>query len=260
VDLELTGKRAFVTGGTRGIGLAIAHALAAEGASVAVCGRDQDSLEQAVKAIRDDGTEACGVRADITEPDQLQAAIDIGADYLDGLDLLVANAGGSVGGDLLESTPQDWVDTYALNVLHAAHAVRVSVPHFEKAGRGAVVITSSISGWKPGSKSSYGTAKAAEIHLAAALAEELAGRNVRVNSVSPGSVHAEGNSWDRFNNEHPDQMAEFARREFPGGRLLTVNEVADVTCFLLSDRAAGVNGANICVDGGQGRPGARRFF
>lgn len=260
MDLELTGKRAFITGGTRGIGLAIAHALAAEGASVAVCGRDQDSLEQAVKAIRDDGTEACGVRADISEPDQLQAAIDIGADYLKGLDLLVANAGGSVGGDLLDSTPQDWMDTYALNVLHAAHAIRAAVPHFEKAGRGAVVITSSVSGWKPGAKASYASAKAAEIHLAASLAEELASRNIRVNAVSPGAVLAQGNSWDRFGNEHPDQMAEFARREFPAGRLLNVNEIADVTCFLLSDRASGINGANICVDGGQGRPSARRFF
>jgi 3-oxoacyl-[acyl-carrier protein] reductase len=259
LDLELTGKRAFITGGTRGIGLAIAHALAAEGASVAVCGRDQDSLEQAVKAIRDDGTEACGVRADITEPDQLQAAIDIGADYLDGLDLLVANAGGAVGGDLLESTPQDWADTYALNVLHAAHAIRVAVPHFEKAGRGAVVITSSISGWKPGSRSSYGTAKAAEIHLAASLAEELGSRNVRVNAVSPGSVHADGNGWDRLASEDPGKLATFAREEFPRGRLLTAAEIADVTCFLLSDRAAGVNGANICVDSGQGRPTHQRF-
>lgn len=260
MDLELTGKRAFVTGGTRGIGLAIAHALAAEGASVAVCGRDQDSLEQAVKAIRDDGTEACGVRADITEPDQLASAIDIGADYLDGLDLLVANAGGSIGGDLLDSTPQDWIDTYALNVLHAAHAVRSTVPHFEKSGRGAVVITSSISGWKPGPKSSYATAKAAEIHLAAVLAEELASRNIRVNAVSPGSVQAENNGWERLGTNDPDQLADFARREFPSGRMLTATEIADVTCFLLSDRAAGINGANVHVDGGQGRPSARRFF
>ncbi|MFD0689451.1 SDR family NAD(P)-dependent oxidoreductase [Actinomadura fibrosa] len=265
MDLGLAGARAFVTGGTAGIGLAVARALAAEGAGVAVCGRDPERLAEAVAALRADGARADGVRAhglvaDVTDPDALGAAVDGAAEALGGLDLLVANAGGSFGGDLLDSTPDDWARTFSINVLHAAHAVRTAVPHFERAGGGSVVIISSITGWKPGPKSSYASAKAAEIHLAATLAQELGGRGIRVNALSPGSVLFEDGGWDRFRTTHPDRYAAFAREDFPAGRLVGVEEVADTACFLLSRRASGINGANIPVDGAQDHPSARRFF
>jgi NAD(P)-dependent dehydrogenase (short-subunit alcohol dehydrogenase family) len=260
MDLRLGGKRAFITGGTHGIGLAIAHALVAEGAAVSVCGRDGERLAYAVAALRAGSATAYGVAADVTDPDSLAHAIDESAARLGGLDLLVANAGGASGGDLLESTPADWAATYAVNVLHAAHAVRAAVPHFDGAGGGVVLIVASITGWKPGPKSSYASAKAAEIHLAASLAQELGPRGVRVNALSPGSVLFDGGGWDQFGREHPDRLAAFARADFPAGRLVAIDEVADVACFLLSDRASGINGANICVDGAQDHPSARRFF
>src|ERR1700729_882878 len=125
MDLGLTGSRAFVTGGSRGLGLAIARTLISEGAEVVICGRDAGRLDQA-------GISA--VQADVTRPDELARAVDQAAGRLGGLDLLVANAGGSAGGGLLESTPQDWIDTFALNVLHAAHAIRSAVPHFDANG------------------------------------------------------------------------------------------------------------------------------
>jgi 3-oxoacyl-[acyl-carrier protein] reductase len=260
MDLGLSGKRAFVTGGTRGIGLAIARGLTLEGAAVAVCGRGRGRLDEAVTELGAAGMPVHGAVADVTDADGLRRAIDDSAAALGGLDLLVANAGGSRGGDLLDSTPEDWAATYAINVLHAAHAVRSAVPHFDRAGGGAVLIIASITGWKPGPTASYASAKAAEIHLAAALAQELGPRNVRVNALSPGSVLFEGGGWERFGEEHPDRMAAFAREDFPAGRLVALDEVADVACFLLSERATGINGTDIHVDGAQDHPSARRFF
>ncbi|WP_131742413.1 SDR family NAD(P)-dependent oxidoreductase [Actinomadura roseirufa] len=260
MDLGLTGARALVTGGSAGIGLAIARALAGEGAAVAVCGRDERRLADAVAGLRAGGATAHGLTADVTDPAALGAAVDGAAAALGGLDLLVANAGGSSGGDLLDSTPADWDRTFAVNVLHTAHAVRTAVPHFERAGGGSVLIIASITGWKPGPKSSYAAAKAAEIHLAAALAQELGGRGVRVNALSPGSVLFEGGGWDAFRTAHPERFAAFAREDFPAGRLVTLDEVAAAACFVLSPRASGVNGANIPVDGAQDHPSARRFF
>ena len=144
-------------------------------------------------------------------------------------------------------------------MLHAAHAIRVAVPHFRSAGGGAVVIVASITGWKPGPRSSYATAKAAETHLGAVLAQGLGRYRVRVNPVSPGSTYFPGGGWDRFRERQPGQYAAFAHDEFPAGRLLVPDEIADVICFLLSDRASAVNGAHVPADGGQGRPNARTF-
>jgi 3-oxoacyl-[acyl-carrier protein] reductase len=256
MDLGLGGKRAFVTGGTRGIGLAIAAGLTLEGAAVAVCGRDPVRLESAVAELGAAGMPVHGTVADVTIAEQLGRAIDDSAAALGGLDLLVANAGGSSGGGLLDSTPEDWAETYAINVLHAAHGV----PHFDRSGGGAVLIIASITGWKPGPSASYASAKAAEIHLAATLAQELGPRGIRVNALSPGSVLFEGGGWERFGREHPEKLAAFARENFPAGRLVALPEVADVACFLLSERATGINGADIRVDGAQDHPTARRLF
>lgn len=250
MDLGLTGKRAFVTGGSAGIGLAIGRALVAEGAAVAICGRDPDRLAGAA-------LNGPALVADVTDPDALGAAIDEAATAMDGLDLLVANAGGSTGGDLLDSTPADWTRTFELNVLHAAHAIRCAVPHLSPGG--SALIIASITGWKPGPRSSYAAAKAAEIHLAAALARELGPRGIRVNALSPGSVLFEGGGWDRYRRDHPEDFARFAREDFPAGRLVTLDEVAATACFLLSPRASGINGANIPVDGAQDHPTAARF-
>lgn len=260
MDLGLAGKRAFITGGSAGIGSGIAHALVAEGAAVAVCGRDGPRLETAIGELRARGGRAHGVRADVTDSAALAWAVEDSAAALGGLDLVVANAGGSSGGGLLDSTPEDWSRTFAVNVLHAAHAVRAAVPHLERQGGGAVLIIASITGWKPGPKSSYASAKAAEIHLAATLAQELGSRNIRVNALSPGSVLFDGGGWDQFGRAHPERLAAFAREDFPGGRLVSLEQVTDVACFLLSERAGGVNGANICVDGGQDHPSAGRLF
>ena len=260
MDLGLRGKRAFITGGTAGIGLGIARGLAGEGAAVGVCGRDPDRLASAARLLRDSGGAGVhGVTTDVTDTDALTSAVEETAAALGGLDLVVANAGGSAGGDLVDSTPQEWADTFALNVLHAANLIRAAVPYLADGG-GAALIIASITGWKAGPKSSYAAAKAAEIHLAATLGAELGPRGIRVNALSPGSVLFEGGSWYERGRREPDRLAAFAREDFPNGRLVALEEVVDVACFLLSDRASGVNGADVHVDGGQDHPNVRRFF
>jgi 3-oxoacyl-[acyl-carrier protein] reductase len=258
VELGLGGRRALITGGSRGIGLAIARALVAEGAAVALCARGEAELAGAVESLVASGGRAVGIRADVTDADELAGAVDGAAADLGGLDLLVANAGGATGGLLLDSTPDDWAATYALNVLHAAHAVRVAVPHLAASDAPAVLLVSSLSAHRPGSRSSYATAKAAESHLAPVLAGELGDRGIRVNAISPGSTLVPGGGWDQLRTERPDEYGRFAAEEFPGGRLVSAEEVAAVACFLLSPRAAGVNGADVAVDAGQQRPGPRR--
>jgi 3-oxoacyl-[acyl-carrier protein] reductase len=168
----------------------------------------------------------------------------------------VANVGGTVGGGLLESTPEEWLRTFDLNTFHAVRTIRAAVPHLAARGGGSIVIIASISGWKPGPRAQYGAAKAAEIFLSSALAWELAPQRIRVNTVSPGSVMFPGGGWERFQTANPERFAEFERREFPWGRLGSSDEVADVVTFLLSARAGWINGANIPVDGAQGRPTA----
>src|SRR5262249_44964740 len=126
--------------------------------------------------------------ADVTTPGGVEGFVDSAADALGGVDLLVANVGATVGGGLLDSTPQDWADTFDLNVGHVVRAVRAAVPHMRRRSGGAIAVIASISGWKPSPRAQYGAAKAAEIYLAGAFAHELAPDNIRVNAISPGSV------------------------------------------------------------------------
>jgi 3-oxoacyl-[acyl-carrier protein] reductase len=183
----------------------------------------------------------------------VEGFVEDAANALGGVDLLVANVGGSAARELMEASYEDWVRTFDLNVFHAARAIKAAVPYMQRRGGGSAVTISSISGWKPSPTVLYGAAKASEIFLAGALALELAPHRIRVNTVSPGSIVFEAGGWDRFRARDPERFAEFERREFPWGRLGTPEEVADVVTFLLSERATWINGANIAVDGGQGR-------
>jgi 3-oxoacyl-[acyl-carrier protein] reductase len=254
MDLGLSGKVALVTGGSRGIGRAIVGQLAAEGCAVAICGRNADALAAALAELRQGGATAHGVVADVTTPGEVERFVDEAAAALGGVDLLVANVGGAAGGSLLESTADDWVQTFELNLFHAVRAIRAAVPHFERRGGGSVVTIASVSGAKPAPRAQYGAAKAGEIFLAGALAWELAPKRIRVNTVSPGSIMFPGGGWAARRAREPEAFAEFERRELPWGRLGTPEEVGNVVTFVLSERASWVNGAHIAVDGAQGRP------
>lgn len=249
------GKRVLVTGGTRGLGEQIVRLLASEGARVATCARTARDLEALRGALDGSTPGRLFTRAlDVTEPERLEAFVTASAHRFGGLDGVVACAGGSHGRGLEQTDAGDWAATWELNVGHTARLVRAAVPYLRAAGGGSVVVISSISGWKPGPNAQYGTAKSAQIHLAASLAREFGADGIRVNAVSPGSMLIPGRRWDRMRKEEPEAFAAFAATELPGGEPVAPQEVARVVAFLLSDWSSGISGANLPVDRAQNAP------
>ncbi|MCO6006854.1 SDR family oxidoreductase [Actinoallomurus purpureus] len=255
----LRDRAVVVTGGSKGFGRIVARRLAAEGCSIAVCARNAETLAATAGEIEADyGVPVFARSCDVTVPSELGAFIDAAAEALGGIDGLVANAGDAFGGGLMDSTPEEWSRTFALNVGHSAHAIRACVPHMRTRGRGDVVIVSSISGWKPSRNTQYGAAKAAEIYMAGTLARELAADRIRVNAVSPGSMLIPDGGWDEFRRRDPERYERFLG-EFPYGELPSGEDVAEVVAFLLSAHARAINGANIPVDAAQNAPAASGY-
>lgn len=248
MDLKLKGKAAVVTGGSRGIGRAIAETFADEGADVAICARNPDQVAEAVAALEARGVRAWGQAVDIADKDALQAFVRGAAEAFGRLDVLVSNASALVQG----VAEDDWRAMFEVDLLGAVRSFEAAKPHLEKAaatnGDAAFILISSVSAAEATGASSYGAVKAALIHYAKGVAREGAAKGLRCNVVSPGTVLFDGGVWGQVRDNMPDFFAQMIKRN-PTGRMATPEEIAAATVFLASPRSAFTTGINMVVDG-----------
>ena len=259
MNLGLSDKIAIVTGSSRGLGLASARALLGEGCCVSLSGRDETRLQAAADELRGeaasgDGTDrVLAVSADLTETAGVESVMARTVEAFGGVDILVNNVGRAGGGGLLETTDDEWQSAFDDTLYPAIRASRLAVPYMRKRGGGVILIIASIWGRESGGRMTYNAVKAAEISLAKTLAQQLAGDNIRVNSVAPGSISFPGGSWHRRQQQDPAAMDVFVRDNLPLGRFGRAEEVGSVVAFLASSKASWVSGASVTVDGCQSR-------
>jgi 3-oxoacyl-[acyl-carrier protein] reductase len=245
MDLGLKGKRVAVTGGSKGIGRAIALGFAAEGADVSICARKKEDVAAAVAALTAKGVKAFGQPLDVADGVALKAWIEATSAELGGLDALVCNVSALAVGD----TAETWEKSFQTDMMHSVNAVQAAVPFLEKSGAGSIVLISSVSGFEVDfAAGSYGAIKAALIHYAKGLSRQLVGKGIRVNSVSPGNTYFEGGIWQNIENNMPD-LFKSTLSVNPTGRFGTAEEVAHGVVFLSSPMASRISGTNLVIDG-----------
>jgi len=249
MDLQLAGKKALVTGSTRGIGLAIVERLALEGAAVAIGARSGDAVADTVKALRSTGTKAWGQSVDVRDAAAMRSWVEQAATALGGIDILVLNASALSFGPGVEALRS----AFDVDLVHTVTAVEAAMPHLERSRSGSIVAIGSIGGVEVSelnahSKVSYGTVKAALHFYIKSLARDLAPKGIRANVVSPGSTFVDGGPWDRVKRDQPERF-DHAVSMIPLGRMARPQEIANVVAFMASPAASYVTGANLVVDG-----------
>ena len=255
MDLGLQNMVALVTGSSRGLGLASAKALAAEGARVMLTARGAEQLARAAdEVVALSSADAVRTTAtDLATAAGVERAVAATVDAFGRLDILVNNVGLGRGAGLLDTNDAEWAEAFDQTLYPSIRASRLAVPQMRKKGGGVIIFITSIWGRESGGRMTYNAVKAAETSLAKSLAQQLARDNIRVVSVAPGSILFPGGSWHKRQQADPAGIDEFVRRDLPFGRFGRAEEVGDVVAFLASPRASWVSGASVVVDGCQSK-------
>ena len=245
MDLGLKGKKAIVTGGTRGIGRAIATLLAAEGCDVAICARNRGPVDETVAALARTGVKAVGGAVDVANLPALRAWIGEAADALGGLDIFVANVSALAQG----MDENAWRRGFEIDVMGTVFGIEAALPVIERSQSGSIVVVGSTAMAEIyGPNRSYAAVKATLVPYVKGLARNLAAKNVRANMVSPGNVYFKGGVWNVLEQNNP-AVFQTMRARNPMGRMGTPAEVADAVVFLASPRASFITGTNLIIDG-----------
>ena len=245
MDLRLKGRSAIVTGGSKGIGRAIAEAFAAEGSNVSICARNADEVAATVAALKSKGVKAYGRALDVADGPALTDWVSASAKELGGIDTLVCNVSALAVGDSAET----WDKSFRVDMMHTVNAVAAAVPFLEKSDCASIALISSVSGFEVDfAAGSYGAIKAALIHYAKGLSRQLVGKGIRVNCVSPGNTYFDGGIWQTIEKNMPD-LYDSTLKVNPTGKFGTPAEVASGVVFLASPVASRISGTNLVIDG-----------
>lgn len=246
MDLGLSGKKALITGSTRGIGRAIANLLADEGVDLAICARNQEEVDNAVKELSGKGVKVTGAAIDVADKEAYQGWIASAGKELGGIDIFVPNV--SAGGGSVDE--EGWQKNFNVDLLGTTRGIEAAMPFLEKSSAGAIVVIGSIAAVEEFMvPQTYNAIKGALIIHAQQLALQLGGQGIRVNCVSPGPVFVEGGDWDFIKNNLP-QVYEASLAKIPRGTLGQPEEIANAVAFLASPAASLITGVNLVADGG----------
>jgi 3-oxoacyl-[acyl-carrier protein] reductase len=247
MDLQLSGRKAIVTGASRGIGRSIAETLAAEGCDLALCARGVESLQAFADELKASGRTVVTAAVDVSDPEAVTGFVETAAEGLGGLDVVVSNvSAGALKG------PDQWQSSFDADLLAFVRLCEAAVPHLEKSDAASIVAvgtTSAFDTLPPTAPNSYAALKAAVLQHASGLGHALAPKGIRVNSVSPGPIDFPGGAWDKLHEARPE-FYEGIRARIPVGRLGRPEEVARAVAFLASPASSFCTAINLVVDGG----------
>lgn len=245
MDLGLKGLKAVVTGGTKGIGRAIAQTLAAEGTHVAFCARNADEVAATADEFAKLGVTVFGRAVDVSDGPALAAFVDDAAKALGGLDIVVAN----VSALAISNDESGWKSGFEVDMMGTVRLVNAAMPYLQASRHASIVTISSVSGREIDfAAGPYGAFKAAIIHYTQGLAYHLAGKGIRANTVSPGNTYFTGGVWNQIEVGNPE-LFKTALGLNPTGRMGTPQEMANAAAFLASPAASFITGTNLVVDG-----------